>query len=41
MIALCNKAVGMAKYFMLGLTLTEETMALNVMDEVGPGGKVG
>jgi trimethylamine---corrinoid protein Co-methyltransferase len=38
MIALCNEAVGMAKYFMRGLTLTEETKALNVMDEVGPGG---
>ena len=38
MVALCDEAVGMAKYFLRGLEITPETLALDVMHEVGPGG---
>ena len=38
MIALCNETVGMAKYFLKGLEITRETLALDIIDHVGPGG---
>lgn len=38
MLALCNEAVGWAKYFLRGLNLTAESTAVDIIDEVGPGG---
>lgn len=38
MLALCNEAVGMAKYFVRGIEITSETLALDVIEMVQPGG---
>jgi trimethylamine--corrinoid protein Co-methyltransferase len=38
MLVLCNEVVGMAKYFVRGIEITPETLALDVIEKVGPGG---
>ncbi|MGI6686046.1 MAG: trimethylamine methyltransferase family protein [Bacillota bacterium] len=38
MLVLCNEAVGMAKYFVKGIEITPETLALDVIEKVQPGG---
>lgn len=38
MLALCNEAVGMAKYFVKGIEITPETLAIDVIEKVQPGG---
>jgi trimethylamine--corrinoid protein Co-methyltransferase len=38
MLVLCNETVGMAKHFLRGIEITPETLALDVIAAVGPGG---
>lgn len=38
MVVLSNEVIGMAKHFLSGITVNEETLALDVINEVGPGG---
>lgn len=38
MMALCDETVGMVKHFLRGVEITSETLALDVIDKVGPGG---
>lgn len=38
MLALCNEAVGMVKHFIKGIEFNRETLALEVIEKVGPGG---
>jgi trimethylamine---corrinoid protein Co-methyltransferase len=38
MLILCNETVSMAKHFLKGITITPETLALDVIEKVGPGG---
>ena len=37
-VVLCNEAVGMIKHFLTGIEFNEETLAKDVIEEVGPGG---
>jgi trimethylamine---corrinoid protein Co-methyltransferase len=38
MLVLCNEAVGMIKHYLKGIEITPETLALDVIKKVGPGG---
>jgi len=38
MLILCNETVGMAKHFVKGISICPETLALDVIEKVGPGG---
>ncbi|HZK85976.1 MAG TPA: trimethylamine methyltransferase family protein [Desulfosporosinus sp.] len=38
MLALCNEAVGMVKHFVKGIEINPETLAIDVIEKVGPGG---
>lgn len=38
MLLLCNEAVGMVKHFIKGIEITPQTIALDVIEKVGPGG---
>lgn len=38
MLLMCNETVGMAKRFMRGIELSPETLAVDVIEKVGPGG---
>ena len=38
MLMLCNETVGMVKFFLKGLHLDANTMALDIIEKVGPGG---
>ncbi|ATW28925.1 hypothetical protein DCMF_26410 [Candidatus Formimonas warabiya] len=38
MMALCDETVGMVKHFLKGIEITPETLALDVIEKVGPGG---
>lgn len=38
MLVLCNEAVGMVKHFVGGIEFNAETLAMDVIEEVGPGG---
>jgi trimethylamine---corrinoid protein Co-methyltransferase len=37
-LVMCDEIIGMVKRFMRGMEVTDETLALNVIDRVGPGG---
>lgn len=38
MLVLCDETVGMAKQFLKGIEITPETLALDIIEKVGPGG---
>jgi trimethylamine---corrinoid protein Co-methyltransferase len=38
MLVLCNETVAMAKRFLRGIEITPETLAIDVIEQVGPGG---
>jgi trimethylamine--corrinoid protein Co-methyltransferase len=38
MLVLCNETVGMAKQFVKGIEINSETLALDIIEKVGPGG---
>ena len=38
MLVLCNETVGMIKHFIKGIEINSETLALEVIEKVGPGG---
>jgi len=38
MLVLCNEAVGIIKHYLKGIEITPETLALDVIKKVGPGG---
>lgn len=38
MLLLCNESVGMIRHILKGLEITSETLALDVIEKVGPGG---
>ena len=38
MVVLSNEVIGMVKRFLTGVTVTDETLAVDVVNEIGPGG---
>ena len=38
MLVLCNETVGMVKHFIKGIEFNAETLAMDVIEEIGPGG---